>query len=296
MRHCLGVRAAPSSAPAAVNRSAASASPAAASRPDSGSGPVEHEQLTAQPFDPVPSLRTGVVELAATVRASRERDGGDDNNEHHRDQHHRGHQHCGHVLDGTRGTAVAVGFAVPRSPPGTFGGNSRGSGPADQSNEGYEVTIGKVVVGDLTGDSSPEAVVPVICAPRAASPNFFTVEMQIYAAGPATTGPRLLATLRPPPGTVASDFRLEPRFNLAPRQDRRQGSPDGGRALGRTGPARIAIGARSRPLALERPATALRPSRHRAAGITRRRHSSGQRIGQRRRPAIRIRRALVGLG
>jgi len=78
------------------------------SRPEAGSGPVEHEQLAAQPFDPVPGLRAGVVEPAVEVRTSREREDGDDNDEHHRDQHHRGHQHCGHGLDGTRPRAVVV--------------------------------------------------------------------------------------------------------------------------------------------------------------------------------------------
>jgi len=42
------------------------------SRPEPGSGPVKHEQLAAEAFNPMPCLRTGVVELAATVRASRE--------------------------------------------------------------------------------------------------------------------------------------------------------------------------------------------------------------------------------
>jgi hypothetical protein len=72
----------------------------------SGFGPrrgrVEHEQLTAEALDPMSGLGAGVIELAAAVRAGREREGADDNDEHHRDQHHRGHQHCGHRLDGTR--------------------------------------------------------------------------------------------------------------------------------------------------------------------------------------------------
>ncbi len=84
------------------------------SRPEAGSGPVDDEKLAAQPFNPMPGLRAGVVELAATVRASREREGGDDNDEHHRDQHHRGHQYCGHGLDGTRQSAVGVGLAGAR--------------------------------------------------------------------------------------------------------------------------------------------------------------------------------------
>jgi len=71
------------------------------SRPEPHSGPVEHEQLATQAFNPMPGLRTGVIELAATVTASGERKGENDNDEHHRDKHHRGHQHCGHTLDGT---------------------------------------------------------------------------------------------------------------------------------------------------------------------------------------------------
>ena len=84
-----------------------------ASRPEPGSSPVEQEQLAAQPFDPMPCLRTGVFELAAVARASRERECGDDNDEHHRYQHHRGHEYCGHALDGTRQTAVAVPSPAP---------------------------------------------------------------------------------------------------------------------------------------------------------------------------------------
>jgi len=87
------------------------------SRPEPGSGPVKHEQLAAEAFNPMPCLRTGVVELAATVRASREHEGGDDNDEHHRDQHHRGHQHCGHGLDGTRRRRSRWPSGCPRSPP-----------------------------------------------------------------------------------------------------------------------------------------------------------------------------------
>ena len=78
------------------------------SRPEPHSGPVEHEQLATQAFNPMPGLRTGVIELAATVTASGEREGDDDNDKHHRDQHHRGYQHCGHGLDGTRRRRVAV--------------------------------------------------------------------------------------------------------------------------------------------------------------------------------------------
>jgi len=84
------------------------------SRLEPGSGPVEHEQLTAQPFNPMPGLRTGVVELAATARARREGEGGDDKDEHHRDQHHRGHQHRGHALDGTRRPRSRWASRVPR--------------------------------------------------------------------------------------------------------------------------------------------------------------------------------------
>jgi len=80
------------------------------SRPEPDRGPVEHEQLPTQPFNPMPGLRTGVIELAATVTASGERKGKDDNDEHHRDQHHRGHQHCAHGLDGTRDGGCGVGL------------------------------------------------------------------------------------------------------------------------------------------------------------------------------------------
>ena len=96
-----------------------------ASRREPGSRPIEHQQLAAQPFNPVPCLRAGVVETAATVRARRKRKGDDDNDEHHREQHHRGHQHSGHRLDGTRETAVAVGPRVSVTP---GGGRERGAG------------------------------------------------------------------------------------------------------------------------------------------------------------------------
>ncbi|MEN3267677.1 MAG: hypothetical protein V7646_4571 [Pseudonocardia sp.] len=67
-----------------------------ASRREPDSRPVEHQQLAAQPFNPVPCLRADVVETAPTVRARRKHKRGDDNDEYHRDQHHRSHQHSRH--------------------------------------------------------------------------------------------------------------------------------------------------------------------------------------------------------
>jgi hypothetical protein len=62
---------------------------------------VEHQQLAAETFDPVPSLCAGVVKLATLVGARCKRKGGDDNDEHHRDQQHRSQQNGGHRTDST---------------------------------------------------------------------------------------------------------------------------------------------------------------------------------------------------
>jgi hypothetical protein len=53
---------------------------------------VQHQQLAAETFHPMPSLRAGVVKLATTVSARRKRKGGDNNDEHHRDQQDRRQQ------------------------------------------------------------------------------------------------------------------------------------------------------------------------------------------------------------
>lgn len=84
-----------------------------------------------------------------------------------------------------------------------------GSGPADALNDGFEIRVVQVVTGDLTHDGSPETAVLLACAPRAASPNFFTVEVQLF-----TSGPRKLAALYPP--GAKSEFGFEPRFNGQP--------------------------------------------------------------------------------
>jgi hypothetical protein len=62
---------------------------------------VEHQQLAAEPFNPMPSLGAGVLKLATMGGAHREREGGDDNDEHHRNQEHRSQQNGGHRVDST---------------------------------------------------------------------------------------------------------------------------------------------------------------------------------------------------
>ncbi len=74
---------------------------------------VQHQQLGTEAFNPVPSLRAGVVELATTVRASRKRKGGDNDEEHHRDQHDRSQQDGGHWTDSTPATSLRGGSDDP---------------------------------------------------------------------------------------------------------------------------------------------------------------------------------------
>ena len=67
---------------------------------------VKHEQLGTEAFNPMPSLRAGVAELATAVRAGRKRNGGDNDEEHHRDQHDRSQQDGGHRTDSTPATSL----------------------------------------------------------------------------------------------------------------------------------------------------------------------------------------------
>jgi hypothetical protein len=69
------------------------------SRPDGRA--VQHQHLAAETFNPMPSLRTGVVKLATTVSARRKRKGGDNSDEHHRDQRDRRQQNGSHHIDST---------------------------------------------------------------------------------------------------------------------------------------------------------------------------------------------------
>ncbi len=62
----------------------------------------------------MPSLRAGVTELATAVRASRKRNGGDNNEEHHRDQHDRSQQDGGHRTDSTPATSLMAPLTRPR--------------------------------------------------------------------------------------------------------------------------------------------------------------------------------------
>ena len=98
---------------------------------------VQHQQLPAEAFDPMPGLRASIVELATVVRARRERKGGDNNDEHHRDQGDRSQQDGGHRIDGTPDTcpgrsSCATGYGQRRSlqssPPGEASPGTRGRG------------------------------------------------------------------------------------------------------------------------------------------------------------------------
>ena len=75
---------------------------------------VKHQQLGTEAFNPVPSLRAGVAELATAVRASRKRNGGDNDEEHHRDQHDRSQQDGGHRTDSTPATSLMAPLTRPR--------------------------------------------------------------------------------------------------------------------------------------------------------------------------------------
>jgi hypothetical protein len=72
---------------------------------------VQSQQLGTEAFNPVPSLRAGVAELATTVRASRKRKGGDNDEEHSHDQHHCGQQNGGHWPDCTPVTSLVAELA-----------------------------------------------------------------------------------------------------------------------------------------------------------------------------------------
>ena len=66
------------------------------SSPDGGT--VKDEQLTTEPFHPVPGLCSGVVELTAQQSANRQCDGPQDNGEQERNDQDRGQQHGGHRI------------------------------------------------------------------------------------------------------------------------------------------------------------------------------------------------------
>jgi hypothetical protein len=76
---------------------------------------VEHQQLAAETFNPMPSLCAGVIKLATMVSARRERESGDDNDEHHRNQQHRSQQNGGHRIDSTRVSSTDVIIEVSGS-------------------------------------------------------------------------------------------------------------------------------------------------------------------------------------
>lgn len=90
--------------------------------------------------------------------------------------------------------------------------NGVGAGPPDsQNSDGLDVRVVDAVPGELTGDGTRQEAVLLSCAPRNVSPNFYTVEVQVFRAGPGK-----LATLRPPVGATPSDFGIEPRLNGQP--------------------------------------------------------------------------------
>jgi hypothetical protein len=72
-------------------------------RPDRSA--VKHQQLATEAFNPMPSLRAGIVKLATTVSARRKRQGGSNNDEHHGDQQDRSQQHGGHRINSTPETS-----------------------------------------------------------------------------------------------------------------------------------------------------------------------------------------------
>ena len=104
---------------------------------------VQHQQLGTEAFNPMPSLRAGVTELATTVRASRKRKGGDNDEEHHRDQRDRSQQDGGHRTDSTPATSLVaelasadaqhVATAVDHSGNARHGERGREIGPLDRS-------------------------------------------------------------------------------------------------------------------------------------------------------------------
>jgi hypothetical protein len=79
-----------------------------AGSPGPDSRAVQHVQLAAETFDPMPCLCAGVVEAATTVSACRQHEGGDNNYEHDRNHQDRGQQDRGHRLDSTRGVTLIV--------------------------------------------------------------------------------------------------------------------------------------------------------------------------------------------
>jgi hypothetical protein len=94
---------------------------------------VQHQQLAAEAFDPMPSLRTGVVKLATAVRAHRKRKGADNNDEHHRDQHDRSQQDCGHRFDGTPEATAAGGLSRATRPSWAGPTSSGSTSPASRA-------------------------------------------------------------------------------------------------------------------------------------------------------------------
>ena len=74
---------------------------------------IQHQQLAAEAFNPVPSLRASIVKLATAVRARSKREGGDNNDEHHRDKQDRSQQDGGHRLDSTPDRMRRAGSQAP---------------------------------------------------------------------------------------------------------------------------------------------------------------------------------------
>jgi hypothetical protein len=75
---------------------------------------------------------------------------------------------------------------------------AQGKGNTGGDYDHYDVAVGKVAVGDLTGDGIPEAAVLLSCSPQPS--NFFANRVQVF-----TAGPRLLSEL-PSPRSENSAF------------------------------------------------------------------------------------------
>ena len=162
---------------------------------------VQHQQLGTEAFNPVPSLRAGVTELATTVRASRKRKGGDNDEEHHRDQRDRSQQDGGHRTDSTPATSLVAG---PASADAQHAATARA---ALRRPAGRPADVRADISADRGGDGTERTGAGRPGGRR--SCGWRCLPIQDQAGDPDSSGPPSLR--RPPGGSCGSSREVGPR-------------------------------------------------------------------------------------
>ena len=162
---------------------------------------VQHQQLGTEAFNPMPSLRAGVTELATTVRASRKRKGGDNDEEHHRDQRDRSQQDGGHRTDSTPATSLVAG---PASADAQHAATARA---ALRRPAGRPADVRADISADRGGDGTERTGAGRPGGRR--SCGWRCLPIQDQAGDPDSSGPPSLR--RPPGGSCGSSREVGPR-------------------------------------------------------------------------------------